>query len=34
MFIKQYTFIGGQQRNTTVLFNFTLKTIGTFGING
>ncbi|MCQ9156086.1 LPS-assembly protein LptD [Acidomonas methanolica] len=32
--IKQYTSIGGQQRNTTVLFNFTFKTIGTFGING
>lgn len=32
--IKQYTTIGGQQRNTTVLFNFTFKTIGTFGING
>jgi LPS-assembly protein len=32
--IKQYTYIGGQQRNTTILFNFTFKTIGTFGING
>ncbi|WP_408887055.1 LPS-assembly protein LptD [Kozakia baliensis] len=32
--IKQYTSIGGQQRNTTVLFNLTFKTIGTFGING
>ncbi|EHH67193.1 organic solvent tolerance protein [Gluconobacter morbifer G707] len=34
MYIKQYTRIGGEQRNTTVLFNFTFKTIGTFGING
>ncbi|MBS1089143.1 LPS-assembly protein LptD [Gluconobacter wancherniae] len=34
MYIKQYTRIGGQQRNTTVMFNFTFKTIGTFGING
>jgi|GEM_PF-431145 len=32
--IKQYTTIGGQQRNTTILLNFTFKTIGTFGING
>ncbi|QDH25741.1 LPS-assembly protein LptD [Neokomagataea tanensis] len=34
MYIKQYTRIGGIQRNTTILFNFTFKTIGTFGING
>ncbi|OAJ66997.1 LPS-assembly protein LptD [Gluconobacter cerinus] len=34
MYIKQYTRIGGEQRNTTVMFNFTFKTIGTFGING
>ncbi|WP_415526115.1 LPS-assembly protein LptD [Gluconobacter sp.] len=34
MYIKQYTRIGGEQRNETVLFNFTFKTIGTFGING
>lgn len=34
MYVKQYTRIGGEQRNTTVLFNFTFKTIGTFGING
>lgn len=34
LYLKQYTAIGGQSRNSTVLFNLTLKTIGTFGING
>ncbi|QNT79621.1 LPS-assembly protein LptD [Entomobacter blattae] len=34
LFLKQYTAIGGQNRNFNVLFNLTFKTIGTFGFNG
>lgn len=34
MYLKQYTTIGGQQSNSTVMFSLTFKTIGTFGING
>lgn len=34
IYIRQYTYIGGQRRNSTVLFNFSFKTIGNFGING
>lgn len=33
-YIRQYTYIGGQRRYSTVLFNFFFKTIGTFGVNG
>lgn len=32
MYLKQYTTIGGQQRNSTVLFTVTLKSIGAFGL--
>lgn len=32
MYMKQYTTIGGQSRNSTVLFTLTLKTIGAFGV--
>jgi LPS-assembly protein len=32
MYLKQYTTIGGQQRNSSFLFTLTLKTIGAFGI--
>ncbi|MBB3881521.1 LPS-assembly protein LptD [Acetobacter oeni] len=32
MYLKQYTTIGGQQRNSTVLFTLTLKSIGAFGL--
>lgn len=34
IYMRQYTFIGGRARYSTVLFNFFFKTIGTFGING
>ncbi|MBB2200270.1 LPS-assembly protein LptD [Gluconacetobacter tumulisoli] len=34
MYIKQYTSIGGQQRNSTIMFTLTFKTIGSFGIHG
>ncbi|MXV35013.1 MULTISPECIES: LPS-assembly protein LptD [unclassified Saccharibacter] len=34
IYVRQYTYIGGQRRNSTVLLNFTFKTIGNFGING
>ncbi|TPW34952.1 LPS assembly protein LptD [Oecophyllibacter saccharovorans] len=34
IYMRQYTFIGGQRRHDTVLFNFFFKTIGTIGING
>ncbi|RFD20191.1 LPS-assembly protein LptD [Komagataeibacter melaceti] len=34
MYLKQYTTIGGQQSNSTVMFSLTFKTIGTFGMNG
>ncbi|ACI52774.1 Organic solvent tolerance protein [Gluconacetobacter diazotrophicus PA1 5] len=34
MYIKQYTSIGGQQRNSTIMFTLTFKTIGAFGIRG
>ncbi|WP_371863391.1 LPS-assembly protein LptD [Acetobacter nitrogenifigens] len=32
LYLKQYTTIGGQQRNSTYLFTLTLKTIGAFGL--
>ncbi|GBQ64941.1 organic solvent tolerance protein [Ameyamaea chiangmaiensis NBRC 103196] len=32
LYLKQYTSIGGQQRNSTILFNLTFKTIGSFGV--
>jgi len=32
LYLKQYTSIGGQQRNSTFLFNLTFKTIGSFGV--
>ncbi|GBQ30565.1 LPS-assembly protein LptD [Gluconacetobacter azotocaptans] len=34
MYLKQYTSIGGQQRNSTIMFTLTFKTIGSFGIHG
>ncbi|MXV44776.1 LPS assembly protein LptD [Saccharibacter sp. 17.LH.SD] len=34
IYIRQYTYIGGQRRNSTVLLNFSFKTLGNFGING
>lgn len=34
MYVKQYTSIGGQQRNSTIMFTLTFKTIGAFGIHG
>ncbi|MBB2197537.1 LPS-assembly protein LptD [Gluconacetobacter sp. 1c LMG 22058] len=34
MYIKQYTSIGGEQRNSTIMFTLTFKTIGAFGIHG
>ncbi|WP_408887806.1 LPS-assembly protein LptD [Novacetimonas hansenii] len=34
MYLKQYTTIGGQQSNSTVMFSLTFKTIGSFGMNG
>lgn len=33
IWMKQYTYIGGQRRNNTFLLNFYLKTIGTFGMS-
>ncbi|WP_372360318.1 LPS-assembly protein LptD [Acetobacter orientalis] len=32
MYLKQYTTIGGQQRNSSVLFTVSLKTLGSFGL--
>ncbi|GAN62971.1 organic solvent tolerance protein [Acetobacter indonesiensis NRIC 0313] len=32
MYLKQYTSIGGQQRNSTYLFTVSLKTLGAFGL--
>ncbi|MDG6093815.1 LPS assembly protein LptD [Acetobacter sp. AN02] len=32
MYIKQYTMIGGQSRNSSFLVTFTLKSIGSFGV--
>lgn len=32
MYLKQYTTIGGQQRNSTFLFTVSLKTLGSFGL--
>ncbi len=32
MYLKQYTTIGGQQRNSTFLFTLSLKTLGSFGL--
>ena len=32
LYMKQYTTIGGQQRNSTVLFTVSLKTLGSFGL--
>lgn len=34
IYIKQYTYVGGEKRGSTVLLNFYFKTIGTFGVNG
>ncbi|QHI96409.1 LPS assembly protein LptD [Aristophania vespae] len=34
IYIRQYTYVGGEKRNSTVLLNFFFKTIGTFGVNG
>ncbi|WP_240810532.1 LPS-assembly protein LptD [Formicincola oecophyllae] len=33
-YMKQYTYIGGQRRYSTVLFNFYFKTLGVYGTNG
>ncbi len=34
VYLKQYTIVGGEQNSQTVLFMFTFKTLGTFGMNG
>ncbi len=32
MYLKQYTYVGGQQRNSTYLVTVSLKTLGAFGL--